>query len=600
VTFLRARSIAGPSLAALVALACAGCGPGSPPPGEPTAASPGAAGTAAPEVARPLGFELVDIAERSGIAFRHVTGAFGDKLLPETMGSGAAFLDFDGDGKLDVFLVNSSWWPGREPSGPAPACALYRGRGDGTFEDVTAAAGAGISLYGMGAAVADHDGDGDDDIYVTGVFGNALLRNDGGVFRDVARQAGVAGGTWKDPDGKERPEWSTAAAWVDVDIDGDVDLVVANYVEWCPENEIFTTIDGVTKAFTTPDRYRGLPCRLFLNQGRGKFTDATVASGLAGLRGKALGIAVWDFDGNRLPDLVVANDTQPNFLFMNRGGGRFEEIGLEAGIAYDETGRARAGMGIDIQDHANDGIPAVAIGNFSEEPMSLYRWSPPVRTGESGGFTSEAARAGLAGPTYKTLAFGVLFIDVDLDGADDLVIANGHIEPDVARVFQGQTHAQSPQLFLGRGDGTFTERTLDAGKGFSTPRVGRGLAAGDVDGDGDLDILITVNGGAPALLENVRQEGARNHFLRVRLRGRGENTKALGATVRLVAGGTTRTRLARTGSSYLSQSEATLTFGLGGLSSFERLTVEWPSGAETVVPGGAADRTIEVVEDAPR
>jgi hypothetical protein len=526
----------------------------------------------------PLSFELIDITARSGLKFRHVTGASGEKLLPETMGSGGAFLDFDSDGKLDVFLVNSSSFPGSTPAAPPSACALYRGKGDGTFEDVSAATGAGISLYGMGAAVGDHDGDGDDDIYVTGAFGNALLRNDGGVFRDVAKEAGVGGGSWTDRDGKEHREWSTAAAWADVDIDGDIDLIVANYVEWSPQNEIFTTIDGVTKAFTTPDRYRGLPCRLFVNQGQGRFSDSTASSGLADPRGKALGIGIWDFDGNRLPDFVVANDTQPNFLFMNRGGGRFDEVGLAAGIAYDETGRARAGMGIDIQDYANDGVPGVAIGNFSDEPMSLYRWTPPGAAGGLGGFTSEAARAGLAGPTYKSLAFGVLFLDVDLDGVDDLVVANGHIEPDVARVFQGQTYEQSPQLFLGRGDGTFVERTADAGAGFSAPRVGRGLAAGDVDGDGDLDLLITVNGGAPSLLENVQSPAARNHFLRVRLRGKGGNTRALGALVRVTAAGVTRTRLSRTGSSYLSQCDLAPTFGLGKSTGPHTIEVRWPDG----------------------
>jgi hypothetical protein len=592
-----ARSVPGAAALAAAAWLAAGCGPaGSPGPGS----KPGGAPVEDAPAPR-LGLELVDITARSGLGgFRHVTGGRGDKLLPETMGSGAAFLDFDGDGRLDVFLVNSSHWPGHAPEGPRPACALYRGRGDGTFEDVSAATKAGVSLYGMGASVADPDGDGDDDIYVTGVFGNVLLLNDEGAFRDVAREAGVAGGAWKDRDGKEHPEWSTASAWADVDLDGDIDLIVANYVEWSPANEIFTTFDGVTKAFTTPDRYRGLPCRLFLNQGQGKFIDATASSGLGEPRGKALGIAFWDFDGDRLLDFAVANDTQPNFLFINRGGGRFDEVGLRAGIAYDETGRARAGMGIDIQDYANDGVPGVAIGNFSDEPMSLYRWTPPGPGGGQGGFASEAARAGLAGPTYKSLAFGVLFLDVDLDGAEDLVVANGHIEPDVARVFQGQSYEQSPQLFLGRGDGTFAERTAEAGAGFSRPRVGRGLAAGDVDGDGDLDLLITVNGGSPVLLENVRHPPARSHFLRIRLRGKAPNTRALGATVRLTAGGVTRTRLARTGSSYLSQSEPALTFGLGASATFDRLSVQWPSGGEMVVPGGAADRTIEVLEDPPR
>jgi hypothetical protein len=535
---------------------------------------------------------FTEITREAGLEFRHVTGGFGEKRLPETLGSGAAFLDLDQDGNLDIFLVNSNWWPGHVPAGAAtPACALYRGLGNGRFMDATAASGADISLYGMGCAVADYDGDGRDDVYVTGLDRNVLLRNTGGALRDVTAEAGAGGGSWTDRAGRTHHEWSTAAAWADVELDGDLDFLVANYVEWTPETEIFTTLDGVHKAFTTPDRYPGLPCRLFLNDGSGRFQDATAAAGMASAKGKALGIALWDFDGNRLPDFVVANDTQPNFLFLNHGG-RFEEAGLAAGIAYDESGRARAGMGIDIQDHAKGGV-RVAIGNFSDEPMSLYRWA----AGEPARFDSEAGRAGVALATYASLTFGVLFADMNLDGVEDLVIANGHIEPDIARSHPTQSHAQSPQLFLGRGDGTFAERTAAAGADFAARRVGRGLAAGDVDGDGDLDLLLTTNGGPAALLRNDLARGA-HHHLRVRLHGKGKNTGALGAVVRLTAGGVTQTRMARTGSSYLSQSERTLTFGLGAATAVERLTVRWPSGEERSVPVPGVDRTLEIFEEA--
>lgn len=577
-----------------------GCGPAASPP---PAAAPAPTVPALEEGLPASGFSrrFVDVAESSGLRFRHSTGATGEKLLPETLGSGGAFLDHDGDGALDIFLVNSGVWPDR-PADPAtaPRCALYRGRGDGTFEDATAASGAGVALYGMGAAVADYDADGDPDLYLTALGDNVLLRNDGGVFRDVTAEAGVAGGRWRSeespPGAPGHPEWSTAAAWLDADRDGDLDLFVANYVEWSRELEIFTTLDGRTKAFTTPDRYEGLPCRLFLRSGTPRsgverFEDVSEPAGLARIRAKALGVALWDLDGDRREDVVVANDTRPNLLLLSRGGGRYEERGLELGIAYDEQGRARAGMGIDIADYGNDGVPGVAIGNFGGESMSLYRLAA------GGTFTADAARAALEVPTWRPLAFGVLFADLDLDGIQDLVVANGHIEPDIARFSPAESHAQAPQLFRGLPGGRFADASALAGPDFVRPRVGRGLAAGDIDGDGDLDLLFTANGGPPALLRNDPAPGTPPaHWLRVQLRGAPPNTGALGARVTLRAGGTTQTRLARTGSSYLSQSEPTLTFGLGAATAVDELRVEWPGGRSEVVAVEGVDRTIEVRE----
>lgn len=544
--------------------------------------------------ARPFSCRLVDITAGSGIRFRHVTGGYGAKLLPETMGSGCAFLDFDGDGILDVFFVNGRYWSGHEPAGTAPpTCELYRGRGDGTFEDVTDATHAGITLYGMGVCVADFDSDRDDDIFVTGVDRNVFLRNDAGRFHDVTESAGLTTRTWKDREGKPQPEWATAAGAADVDLDGDIDLLVGNYVQWSRDYEIFTTLDGVTKAFTTPDRYTGLPCRLFLNHGDGTFEDATEPSGLAAYTGKALALAFWDFDEDGYLDVVVANDTRPNFLFLNSGKGTFEEIGLTAGIAYDDTGRARAGMGMDIADYANDGAPGVVIANFSMEPLSLYSWEGRRS------FTEEAGRSGIAQATYRSLTFGIRFLDIDLDGVQDLLVVNGHIEPDVQRVFPDQSYAQSPQLFHGRAFGRFEDVSTRAGPDFLVPRVGRGLATGDIDRDGDLDVLMTVREGTPVLFRNDRDSSDPNHYLRIRLHGRGRNTAALGATVRLTSNGVTQTRVVRTGSSYLSQSEMVLTFGLGAATGVERLAIRWPDGAESEVPVERVDRLLDVHEERP-
>ena len=529
---------------------------------------------------------FVDITEESGIRFRHVTGGYGDKLMPETLGSGAAFLDYDGDGNLDIFLVNSRSWPGHQKPGARLArCALYRGNGDGTLVDVTLETGAGISLHGMGCCVGDPDGDGDPDIYVTAVGDNVLLLNDGGVFQDATRAAGVAGGRW----GEDNPEWSTAATFLDIDNDGDLDLFVTNYVEWTPETEIFTTLEGVHKAFTTPDRYVGLPCRLFLNRGDATFEDVSERAGLLGHKGKSLGIALWDLDGNGFTDIVVANDTQPNFLFFNRGGGVLEEQGLRAGIAYDDTGRARAGMGIDIADYGNDGVPGVAIGNFSLEPMSLYRWQA------RGVFISHAEEAGLALRTFRPLAFAIKFLDLDLDGRQDLVVVNGHIEPDIARVEPEQSHAQPLQLFKGVAAGRFVDVSASAGADFQRPIVGRGLAAGDIDGDGDLDLLITTNGGTPVLLRNDSgSPGVRNHYLRVRVVEADGNRDSLGAVVTVRAGGITQTRRVGGGSSYLSESERILTFGLGSATHVEELRTRWPGGEERVTPVTEVDIAVTV------
>ncbi len=514
----------------------------------------------------PIAF--TDVTQRAGIGFRHETGAFGKKWMPESMGSGCVIFDADGDGLPDLLLVNGAFWPGHEKGNP-PTSKLYRSRGNWSFEDVTQRAGLASPLYGMGAAAGDYDADGDLDLYLTAVGDNRLLRNDNGKFTDVTKRAGVAGGRWRAENGKQNPEWSTGAAWADLDGDGWIDLFVCNYVHWSPETDLFTTIDGVNKSYATPQQYDGSTCRLYHNRGDGTFEEVTEKAGLHNPKGKSLGVAVADLDDDGRPDLVVTNDTQPNFLYHNQGGGAFRDIALTSGVAYDETGRARAGMGVDVASLDNDRALAVAIGNFSREPVSLYR--------QAGGdiFIDEAGGRRIAQSTLPSLTFGLLFLDGDLDGYLDLALANGHIEPEIQRVQKDIPFEQQPQLFWNDRERHFLDITDRAGGPFARPVVGRGLASADLDGDGDLDLVLTTNGG-PAVL--MRNDGPVGKAVRVRLRGVPPNRDALGAVATATAGDLEQRATVRTGSSYLSQSETTLTFGLEGRPRVDRLSVRWPDG----------------------
>jgi hypothetical protein len=518
---------------------------------------------------------FTDVTASAGISFRHQTGAFGQKWMPETMGSGCALFDYDGDERLDVLLVNSAYWPGHA-SGDRPTSKLYRNLGKGRFEDVTRQAGLDFACYGMGAAVADYDADGDQDLFLTTLGPNLLLRNEGGRFVEVAAQAGVQGTQWTDDQGRSHPEWSTAAAWVDVDNDGWLDLFVTHYVQWSPETDFFTTMDGKNKSYATPQQYPGSTCRLYRNQGKGRFAEVTKEAGLVLPDAKSLGVALADFDEDRDIDLVVTNDTQPNYLLRNLGGGRFEEVGLAAGIAYDEAGRARAGMGVDVASVKNDAVQAIAIGNFSREPVSLYQQTP------EGVFIDGAGKGRLVQPTLPSLTFGLRFFDYDLDGYQDLVLANGHIEPEINVVQREITYQQVPQLFWNDGDGQFREVSQQTGSLFTQPIVGRGLAVGDLDGDGDLDLLFTTNGGPAHLLRN---DGPAGKAVAVQLRGAAPNRDAIGAQVTAESGGLRQQQLVRSGSSYLSHSSATLTFGLGSRPQVDRLSIRWPDGETEELAG---------------
>lgn len=561
-------------LAGTIALAACGGSDGERPGPAPYAA-PSYTDSAGTSVTTALRF--TEITREAGIAFQHVTGAFGRKWMPETMGSGGGFLDYDGDGWVDIVLVNGRYWPGHESPGPPPTPRLYRNRGNGRFEDVTARAGLDFSIYGMGVAIADYDADGDPDIYVTALGDNRLLRNDGGRFVDVTAEAGVSGNGERPG---SPPAWSTAAAWVDVDRDGWLDLFVCNYVQWTPETDLFTTLDGVNKSYATPQQYQGESCRLYRNRGDGTFADVTAAAGVLNHDGKSLGVAVEDFNDDGWPDLVVANDTQRNFLYLNNRDGTFLDVAVAAGVGFDEFGRARAGMGIDVGDVSGDGRLAIAIGNFSREPVSLY-----TQIGE-GLFQDRAGSARLSRATLLPLTFGVLFADLDLDGRLDLMLANGHIEPEIHRVQQDVAFRQPLQLFVNDGRGRFVEVGAQGGSIFRDSLVGRGLAVGDVDRDGDWDVLVTENGGPARLLRNDLPPAARR-VVELWLKGRHPNLDAVGAVVTAYAGDVVQRRMVRTGSSYLSQSQLLpVRIGLGTSAHLDSVSVRWPrTGRRDIVRG---------------
>jgi hypothetical protein len=531
---------------------------------------------------------FTDVTASSGIDFVHQTGAFGQKWMPESLASGCLVFDYDQDGLSDLLFLNGTFWPGHEAEGNAPTPHLYRNRGGMKFEDVTARAGLNIAFYGMGGAAGDYDGDGDLDLYLTSVGDNRLLRNENGRFVDGTAKAGVAGGIWETDDGKREPEWSTSAAWVDVDQDGWIDLFVGNYVQWSPETDLFTSIDGENKSYATPQEYRGLSARLYRNLGDGIFEDISKVAGVYNPDGKTMGVAVCDYDCDGDPDIVVTNDTQPNFLYKNAGDGTFEDVALTAGVAYDEAGRARAGMGVDVASVDASGSVGIAIGNFSRESLSLY-----VQSYEDL-FIDFAGKKRIAAPTLLPLTFGVAFVDVDLDGYSDIVCVNGHLEPEINRVQKEINYRQRPLLFWNDGKTKFVDVSEAAGTGFERAIVGRGLAYGDLDNDGDIDLVLVENGGTPVLARNDTEP---RNALRVRLIGEAPNTMALNAKVRVVADGRSSEHMVRTGSSYMSQSETVLTFGIGSSRVADSVVVRWNKKESTVLTSIAPGRTLVISEN---
>jgi hypothetical protein len=568
---------------------------------------------------------FTDVTEKAGVHFVHTNGSFGKKLLPETMGPGVAFFDYDNDDKPDLLFVNSCYWPGHEKEGERPTLKLYRNRGDGAFAEVTEEAGLAVTMYGMGVTTGDYDNDGWTDLFITGVGGNRLFHNEpldaktqelGRRFREVTAEAGVAGpGGWpRTPvsDFLKHTEpltWSSSSAFLDYDGDADLDLFVCNYITWSPAIDIQLDfrLTGLGRAFGPPSAFKGSQCFLYENEGGGKFHHVAVQAGVhvseregtdekARLRdvGKSLGVMVADVDRDGWPDIFVANDTVRNFFFHNipapDGGRRFEEIGVFAGVAYAE-GKARGAMGIDWAPSYRPEQSALLIGNFSNEPNTFLSLENRRRCE----FSDLALAEGIAGPSREPLKFGVFFFDYDLDQRPDFLTVNGHLEPEISQVQRGQTFAQPVQLFWNTGTQPRgfepVPETADNADLFR-PLVGRAGAFADFDGDGDLDVVLTANGGPARLVRNDRAN--ENHWIRLRLRGDGKrsNRSAIGARVVLEAGGITQEKEVVSARGYLSQSEMVLTFGLGKVDKVDRVTIHWP-GREAGPPQVLTDLAID-------
>lgn len=547
-----------------------------------------------------LAFE--DVTHVAGLSgFRHETGAQGCIWFPESMGSGAAFLDYDGDGWQDIALAGGGRWS------DYPACApfsaensaevlpirLYRNLGDGAFSEVTRAAGLAAfdgarHAYGLGIAAADYDNDGDTDVYLSALGANLLFRNEGGVFVETGREAGVAGAS----------EWSASPIFFDADRDGDLDLYVGNYVAWSPETDIYCSLDGVNKGYCTPETYEGIPSRFYRNRGDGTFADETAEAGFLPAAGKTLGVAELDFNRDGWPDLMVANDTQPDYLYENNRDGTFFEKGALSGVAYDENGKARAGMGVDAGVVDSTGQTSVFVGNFSSEMIGVYRHL------HDGLFIDRAALSQIGRPSLLTLTFAVLLADFDLDTDLDLFAANGHVQPEIGTVQDNVTYEEKPHLFLNRGNGTFEDAAPALGGTLAGEFVARGAAAADYDRDGDIDILMVENGGGAHLWRNrLLENGTPDEnpaFLRVTLEGEASNREGLSSSVEVVLDGLRMERRVRTGSSYLSQSELPVTFGLGDRAAVDSLIVRWPSGAVDRFADVEGNRHYRVAEGAAR
>jgi enediyne biosynthesis protein E4 len=521
---------------------------------------------------------FVDVAAASGIIFKHDNAASPEKYLIETMGSGAAWLDYDGDGYLDLYLVNSAATKVYKPSPPLRS-ALYRNNGDGSFTDVTVKAGvAAEGLFGMGAAVGDMDNDGHPDLYVVGYGRSILYHNNGdGTFTDITGKAGVA----------NAGKWGSSAAWLDYDRDGWLDLVVVNYLDFTPEHNVVCQYQG-QRGYCHPNQYRGQTPALYHNNHDGTFTDVSNVSKIGSKPGNGLGVITFDFNGDGWPDIFIANDSMENFLYVNRRNGTFEEVALPAGVALSEDGKAEAGMGVDAADYDGDGKPDLFVTHLDMEFNRLYR-----NRGD-GTFEDATFTAKLGYTTFHMSGFGTRFLDFDNDGWRDIFVANGHVLDNVERYHADTSYAEKKTVYRNLGGGRFEDVTSQLGPDVLLPRVSRAVAVADFDNDGDLDILVTNNGQTPQLLRN--DGGNRQHWLQVRLIGTRSNRDGIGAVVKIVAGGRTQIDEATGGGSYQAAHDPRLHFGLGGLVKVDSIEVKWPSGLVEKLANITADHVITIRE----
>lgn len=519
--------------------------------------------------------KLTEVTAAAGIKFVHNAGKAGKKYLPETVGAGGAFFDFDGDGWQDILLVNSKDWA---PKGRKSLSALYRNNKNGTFTDVTAGSGLDVEMYGIGVSVADYDNDGKDDVYVTALEGDRLFHNEGaGKFKDVTKLSGIA-----------NANFATSAAWFDFDKDGKLDIFVANYVQWTLKGDIWCSLDGTAKSYCTPESYKGTRSKLYHNLGGGKFEDVSVKAGVGDATSKSLGVTVIDLDADSWPDLFVSNDTQPNKLYRNNKNGTFSETGMSAGVAYGEDGVARGAMGADWADYDRTGRAHLLIGNFSNQMLGLYH------NEGNGLFVDEAPLSTIGRDSLLYLAFGVFFFDYDLDGYPDILTANGHIEEEIGRVQPKIKYREPPLLFRNLGAKKFENVSAKMGPTFATPMVARGAIYADIDHDGDLDVLFTNNAGPARLFRN--DGGNKNHWLCVKTVGTKANRNGIGAVVRIESAGGKQWSAVRSGSSYASQSDLALTFGLGKDTSVTNISVEWPSGTKQSFKNIPANKLVTIDE----